>query len=91
MIADTATQYAPTFGTVHDGFKTIRKIVGNRVVNVNVRDTPYANIFEKNNDTPNFFNFMDYTDDVQMCMFTHLQMMRMIYMLARFRPNFVKS
>ena len=46
---------------------------------------------KKNDQTPNFFNFMDYTDDSQMCMFTQLQVLHMIYMLSRFRPNFIEQ
>lgn len=91
LVADTAIQYSPTHGTVYDSFKTQRKILGGQIVTTMVRNTPYAFIFEKNNQTPNFYNFMDYTDDAQMCMFTHIQMIRMIYMMARFRPNFVRS
>jgi len=91
MIADTTPQLKPTYGTVYDAFKTTRKISGNKVVTVKTRNTPYDYVFDKNNLTPNFLNFMDYTDDDQMCMFTHMQMLKMIYMLARFRPGFVKS
>ena len=91
MVPDTSTQLQPTYGTVYDDFKTIRKIFNNKVIATKIRSTPYAQIFENNTITPNFLNFMDYTDDGQMCMFTHYQMLKMIYMLSRFRPKFVKS
>lgn len=55
-------------------------------VNKNIR---YANIFEKNNITPNFFNFMDHTHDSQMCMFTQCQMLQMLTLIDRFRPNLI--
>jgi len=87
MIADTSIQFNPTFGTVKDVIKTTKK---NGVLTV-VHTSPYAAIFQKNLQTPNFLNFMDYTDDEQMCMFTQLQMLKMGNMMARFRPNFVKT
>lgn len=84
LIADTPPQTQPTYGTVYD--KVIKKL--NKTFK---RETPYAYIFEKNNQTPNFYNFMDYTDDAQMCLFTQYQILHMVYMLSRFRPNFVKQ
>lgn len=86
MIADTTPQFAPTFGTVFDSVKS-KRVNGQLTM---VHDSPYAYIFNKNLQTPNFFNFMDYTDDAQMCMFTHLQLLKMVYMMSRFRPRFVK-
>jgi len=91
MVPDTSVQLVPTHGTVYDEFKTIRRLDHNRIVSTKVRSTPYAQIFENNQFTPNFLNFMDYTDDAQMCMFTHYQMLKMIYMMTRFRSKFVKS
>lgn len=89
LIADTPTQLKPTYGTVYDKVFTINKKIGKKIHEVKIRKTPYAYIFENNNQTPNFFNFMDYTDDLQMCMFTHYQILHMLYMLKRFRPAFV--
>jgi hypothetical protein len=86
MIADTTVQFSPTFGTVFDSIKTKR--VNGTLTQVHI--SPYAYIFDKNLKTPNFLNFMDYTDDAQMCMFTHLQILKMAYMMTRFRPKFVK-
>lgn len=91
LIADTAPQYKPTYGTVYDKVNLVTKKISTSVQTIKIRNTPYAYIFEKNNETPNFYNFMDYTDDNQMCMFTHLQILHMIYMLSRFRPNFIKQ
>ena len=87
LVSDTPPQTRPTYGTVYDKISTITRRSSEQ--KITVRNTPFAYIFEKNNHTPNFFNFMDYTDDAQMCMFTHLQIVHMIYMLLRFRPNFV--
>jgi len=86
MIADTTPQFSPTFGTAFDTIKA-KRING---ILTQVHVSPYAYIFDKNLKTPNFLNFMDYTDDAQMCMFTHQQILKMTYMMARFRPNFVK-
>lgn len=86
MISDTVPQFAPTFGTVFDSVKS-KRVNGQLVM---VHDSPYAYIFNKNLQTPNFLNFMDYTDDAQMCMFTHSQLLKMAYMMSRFRPRFVK-
>jgi len=86
LIADTTVQFNPTFGTVYDSVKTKRT---NGIV-TQVHSSPYAYIFNKNVQMPNFLNFMDYTDDAQMCMFTHLQILKMAYMMSRFRPKFVK-
>lgn len=80
--ADLHPQKKPTYGTVFDRFK--KGWFGKEV-----RDTPYAYIFESGSEKPNFYNFMDYTDDHQMCMFTHGQIMKMLISMARFRPNFV--
>lgn len=91
LIADTDPQVSPTYGTVYDSFRTVIRFIGQQRIIQRIRNTPYAYIFEKNENKPNFFNFMDYTDDKQMCMFTNLQIMKMVYMLGRFRPNFVKS
>jgi hypothetical protein len=91
MIADTYPQKKPTIGTVHDTFKAIKEIKDNHIITKYVRRTPYANIFEDNDEYPNFLNFMDYTDDRQLCMFTNLQMLRMVYMLAKFRPQFIRG
>ena len=87
LVSDTPPQTKPTYGTVYDKISTITRRSSEQ--KITVRNTPFAYIFEKNNHTPNFFNFMDYTDDAQMCMFSHLQIVHMIYMLLRFRPNFV--
>ena len=91
LIADTAPQTKPTYGTIYDKVTITKKRVGKIVQDVLIRNTPYAYIFEKNDLVPNFYNFMDYTDDAQMCMFTQLQVLHMVYMLSKFRPNFVKS
>ena len=85
------TQSQPTYGTVYDNVTIITKEINNTIQTIKIRNTPYAYIFEKNDQTPNFFNFMDYTDDSQMCMFTQLQVLHMIYMLSRFRPNFIEQ
>lgn len=91
LVADTAPQTEPVYGTVYDSFIKVRKWINGKYVTTNVRQTPYSKVFENNNYTPNFYNFMDYTDDSQMCFFTHLQHMHMLYMLKVFRPNFIKS
>lgn len=91
LVADTAPQTEPVYGTVYDSFVKVRQWVNGKYVTTNVRQTPYSKVFENNNYTPNFYNFMDYTDDGQMCFFTHLQHMHMLYMLKVFRPNFIKS
>ena len=80
----------PTYGTVYDHCLLVKKIINGKETYIKIRKTPYAHIFENNNQTPNFYNFMDYTDDAQMCMFTHNQILEMINMLSQFRPNFVK-
>lgn len=90
MIADTAVQLRPTFGTVYDSMITVRQLVNNSIVLTKRRNTPYSIIFENNNTTPNFLNFMDYTDDRQMCMFTFGQIVKIIYLMSKFRPNFLK-
>ena len=51
--------------------------------------TPYAWIFKDNERYANFYNFMDYTDDAQLIMFTQDQMLKMVYLMARFRSGFV--
>lgn len=91
LITDTPTQLKPTYGTVYDKVFTINKKIGKKIHEIKVRKTPYSYIFENNNQTPNFFNFMDYTDDSQMCMFTHYQVLHMLKMLKRFRPAFVHT
>jgi hypothetical protein len=91
LIADTTPQKNPTYGTVYDYVRKTYRYIEGKFQLVKIRSTPYASIFEHNDDTPNFFNFMDYTDDTQMCMFTQLQMLHMIYMIARFRPNFISQ
>jgi hypothetical protein len=81
-------QDQPTFGTIYDAgnvgytktFPTKKTFL---------RNTPYAWIFQDNNKYANFLNFMDYTDDAQLFMFTHDQMLKMIYLMSRFRPGFV--
>lgn len=90
LIADTPTQNQPTYGTVYDKVTIITKKINGNIQNIKIRNTPYHYIFENNDQTPNFFNFMDYTDDEQMCMFTQLQILHMVYLLAKFRPNFIK-
>lgn len=89
-ITDISKQIKPTYGTVYDRIILMKKIVDGKPTFIRIRKTPYAYIFEKNNETPNFFNFMDYTNDEQMCMFTHKQILYMLHMLAAFRPNFIK-
>lgn len=91
LIADTVTQFKPTYGTVVDTIRQTRQRIGGIIKTVTTHIGPYASIFMNNSDTPNFYNFMDYTDDGQMCMFTQLQVLHMVYMLMRFRPKFVKS
>ncbi len=91
LVADTPTQDQPTYGTVYDKVTTITKKINGKIQNIKIRNTPYNYIFEDNDQTPNFYNFMDYTDDKQMCMFTQLQVLHMIYLMAKFRPNFVKQ
>lgn len=91
LIADTSTQNQPTYGTVYDKVTFITKKINGKIQNIKIRNTPYSYIFENNNQTPNFYNFMDYTDDRQMCMFTHLQILHMVYLLMKFRPNFLKQ
>lgn len=88
LIADTMPQTDPTFGTIYDSFTAgySRTFPSKRT---NVRNTPYAWIFQDNNKYSNFFNFMDYTDDAQLFMFTQDQMLKMVYLMARFRPGFV--
>jgi len=90
LVVDTAIQSSPVFGKVYDNLIKIKQYIDHHYVDVEVRDTPYAMIFEKNHDTPNFYNFMDYTDDDQMYLYTKDQMLHMIYMLRRFRPQFIK-
>lgn len=89
-ITDISKQIKPTYGTVYDRIILMKKIINGKPTFIKIRKTPYAYIFEKNNETPNFFNFMDYTNDAQMCMFTHKQVLCMLHMLAAFRPNFFK-
>jgi hypothetical protein len=91
LTADTVTQNQPTYGTVYDKVTTITKKINGKLRNFKIRNTPYCYIFENNFQTPNFYNFMDYTDDGQMCMFTQLQVLHMTFLLAKFRPNFVKQ
>lgn len=91
LITDTSLQTNPTFGTVVDHYCKVKTKVGNRVVENWEHYGPYASIFEDNKCLPNFYNYMDYTDDCQLIMFTKMQILHMIYMLCRFRPRFVKS
>lgn len=91
LISDTAIQYEPTYGTVYDTVITVDKKVGNNIEPKKIHVSPYAKIFSEATCTPNFYNFMDYTDDEQMCMFTKIQILHMVYMIARFRPLFIKS
>lgn len=91
LIADTASQSDPVYGTVYDSFVKVRNWINGKYVTTNIRNTPYSKIFEKNTYIPNFYNFMDYTDDGQMCFFTHLQHLHMLYILKVFRPNFLKT
>lgn len=83
LISDTAPQEKPTFGQVRDMIKPIDK---QKIKHYGT----HAWIFEDNERYSNFFNFMDYTDDIQLLMFTNVQMIRMVYYIKRFRPNFIK-
>jgi len=74
-IVDMSPQKKATRGFVYD------KIINGK------RVTPYASIFEKNDDYPNFYNFMDYTDDHQRCLFTQCQIETMVNVLQKNHPN----
>lgn len=82
LISDTIHQEYPTYGYVKNSFKVQK--------GKNIHYGPYAWIFKDNDKYSNFLNFMDYTDDAQLVMFTNIQMIRMIYYIKRFRPNFIK-
>jgi hypothetical protein len=88
LIADTMPQDQPTFGTIYDS-GTVGYTKTFPAKKTFIRNTPYAWIFQDNNKYANFLNFMDYTDDAQLFMFTHDQMLKMIYLMTRFRSGFV--
>lgn len=81
----------PTHGTVYDKVTYKHECVNGKIKRIKYRKTPYAYIFESNHHLPNFHNFMDYTDDQQMCMFTAKQICHMIYMLNQYRPSFINQ
>jgi len=89
LIADTFPQEGETYGTVEDRIEERRvSIINNLTRKTHVGR--YASIFDDRCGRQcNFFNFMDYTDDCQLVMFTHDQILKMVYMMVRFRPNFV--
>jgi hypothetical protein len=89
VILDLPIQQRATYGTVYDSIKIVSQYVNDKWIDNIIHDTPYAYIFEKNDQKPLFTNFMDYTNDEQMCMFTLYQMIQMVYMLSKFRPNFI--
>jgi len=89
-IVKELSQEQPTYGTVYDKITTVTKKINGNLQKFKIRNTPYSHIFEDNNETPIFYNFMDYTDDAQMCMFNKQQILIMVNMLAKFRSNFIK-
>lgn len=92
LIADTMPQTDPTYGTVYDEFKITSLLSSLFCYSSRCkkqRKTPYAWIFEDNEKFANFLNFMDYTDDKQLMMFTHDQMLKMIYIMITFRSGFI--
>lgn len=88
-IFDDGVRQKVTRGTVYDKVIHQTDCINGKVKISRKRDTPYAYIFEKGSEYPAFYNFMDYTDDHQMCMFNQRQMEYMVYVLLKYRPAFV--